>query len=136
MAAITRNSNADVSYDASMAQLSRILSGDYEAGEDIDPGAPCCIRSDGKVYMSDATANNANARVHGFSLRDYLTGETVTLLGPGVQFRYGTGMTPGDPVFVSTTPGALDTAAQVGSPNPVGWSPTATDVIFDALKLD
>lgn len=85
------------------------------AGEILGPAAPCYIKgSDGRVYLSNGTAVNESAKVHGWTIKDYLAGEPVTLAGRGIIFEYGTGMTPGATLYTATTAGRLDTAPTTG----------------------
>lgn len=111
MALVTRSTNASV--DPVTAQLDPQIP-DLIAGEDIDVAAPCYIKSDGLVYMSNGTAANAAAKVDGFAARTAKLGQPITLFGLGVRYRYATGLTPGATLFVGATAGRLDTAATTG----------------------
>lgn len=84
------------------------------AGQALLAGAPCHVESDGKVYMSNGTAANADAFVVGFTAKTYVVDEPVTLFGQGLVLEYGTGLTPGAKYFLGTTDGRLDTAATTG----------------------
>jgi hypothetical protein len=85
------------------------------AGEALLAAAPCYIKaSDGKVYMSNGTADNEAAELDGFTGKSYAAGEPVTLWGRGIIFEYGTGLTPGAVLYIGTTAGRLDTAATTG----------------------
>lgn len=104
------------------------------AGEALDAGAPCYIKAaDGKVYMSNGTAANEAAKVHGFTPRAATAGEPITLLGPGARFRYGTALTPGAPYYVAATAGRLDTAATTGGTVKVAFAVDTTDIVVAAL---
>lgn len=98
-----------------------------KAGEALGACDPCYIKSDGKVYKSDGTAANAAAKCHGFSGMAADAGQPVTLYD-GVDFRYGSGLTPGTPLFVSATAGALDDAATTGGTGLVGYVIDATRI--------
>lgn len=111
MALVTRDAAASV--DTSTALLDKQIP-DLLAGEDLDIAAPCYIKSDGLVYMSNGTAANAAAGVDGFAARTCKAGQPITLFGLGVRFRYSSGLTPGATLFVGTTKGRLDTAATTG----------------------
>ncbi len=87
------------------------------AGEDIDAVAPCYIKSDGLVYMSDGSASDAAAQVDGWSPRSAEEGEAVTLL-VDVDFDYDDDITPGAPYYVSTTTGRIGTTTSTGG---TGW---------------
>jgi hypothetical protein len=99
------------------------------AGAALDGGAPCRVAADGLVYMSDATAADALARVMGWTGKSYTAGEVVTLHGPGAIFEYGTGLTPGATLFVGATAGRLDDAATVGDAVGVAKVVTATHIV-------
>lgn len=134
MAAITRLATA--SPDTSNALVTPQAAG-LVAGADIDAGAPCYIAAaDGNVYMSNGSAANEAAKVHGFAYQSAKSGAAVTLALPGARFgQYAAGMTPGAAVYVGTTAGRLDTAATTGGTTKIGYAVTATDVIFTALAL-
>jgi len=115
--------------DASTAQYAPQLTGLY-AGEDLDVAAPCYVKaSDGKVYMSNATAADEAAKVMGFAPRAVKAGQPVTLFGEGVRFRYGSALTPGAILYVGTTKGRLDSAATVGDTIGTAFVVTSTDIV-------
>lgn len=99
------------------------------AGEDLLAAAPCRIHSDGKVYMSNGTAANAAASVHGWTGKSYKSGEPVTLWRAGVIFEYGSGLTPGATYYVGTTAGRLDDAATTGDATGVALAINSTHII-------
>lgn len=84
------------------------------AGEALLAAAPCHIESDGMVYMSNGTADNADAVVDGFTGKPYVAGEPVTLYGDGAIFEYAAGLTPGAKLYLGTTDGRLDTSTTTG----------------------
>jgi hypothetical protein len=86
------------------------LSDPLVAGEVLDPAAPCYIHTDNKVYMSTATADNAAAKVDGWTLQSRQIGDPVTLYFD-VNLYYGEGLIPGTRYFLSTTKGRIDTVA-------------------------
>lgn len=133
MSLVTRDSDASI--DASTAvHASQIPS--LVAGEALDPAAPCYIKeSDGKVYMSNATADNEAAQVDGFTAKSYASGAAnVTLFGPGTRFHYGASLTPGDLFYVGATKGRLDDAATTGDTRGVALVVSATDILFLRYK--
>lgn len=131
MALVTRA--ADASPDTSNALVTPQAAG-LVAGEDIDTAAPCYIKaSDGKVYMSNGTADDAAAKVHGFSYQACKAGAAVTLALPGARFRYGASLTPGAALYVAATKGRLDTAVTTGGKTPIAYAVNASDIIFTAL---
>ena len=91
------------------------------AGEDIDIGAPCYIKSsDGLIYMSNGTSANEAAEVVGFALRTATSTEPITLVGKGGVFHYSDKLlTAGDLYYIGTTKGRLDTASTTGDPTGV-----------------
>jgi hypothetical protein len=97
------------------------------AGEAIAAGDACYIKSDGKVWRSIGTAANAAAKVNGFAAMDCPSGEAVTLFYH-VCFRYGAGLTPGIPVYLSVTAGAIADAASTGGTAPIGFVVDATRI--------
>ena len=134
MALIARDARAHV--DTNTARFSPQLSGGLPglyAGENLDPVAPCYIKaSDGRVYMSNGTANDAAAKVDGFTPVGYLTGEPVTLYGPGARFGYGNGLTIGA-LYLGATPGQLDNASTIGGLVPIAKAISSTDIVVRAL---
>lgn len=100
------------------------------AGEDLDPAAPCYIKSsDGQVYMTNATATGAAAAVDGWTGKSYAEDEPVTLLGDGVIFEYAaSGLTPGAVLYAGATAGRLDTGATTGDTVGVAKCVTATHI--------
>jgi len=126
MALITRSANASI--DASTGMFAPQLTGLY-AGEDLDAAAPCYVKSDGKIYMSDGTAANAAAAVDGFAPRACKSGQPITLFGEGARFQYGTGLTPGATFYVGATKGRLDGTATTGDAAGIARVVTATDII-------
>lgn len=91
--------------------------GTLVAGEALLACAPCYIKaSDGKVYNADGTAANEKAVVAGWTAKAYASGAKVSLFGEGVLIHYSDGalVNPGSKLYLATTPGRLDTAAQTG----------------------
>lgn len=102
---------------------------DLVAGEALALAAPCYIKAaDGLVYQSNGTAATEPAKCDGFAARAVSIGQPVTLVGLGARFRYSTGMTPGQNLFISATAGALDTAATTGGVNVIARAINATDI--------
>jgi len=126
MALVTRSALAGL--DASTAQYAGQIP-DLLAGEDIDFAAPCYIKSsDGKAWMSNATAANEAAEIAGFAGRAAKSGQPVTLFGVGTRFRYGTGLTPGNVLYLGATAGRLDDGATTGDAFGCAQVLTATDI--------
>ncbi len=87
-------------------------------GENINPGTPCYIKSDGLVYMSGgsgvAAITDAGSNVHGWTPDRcfYAQGDSITLLD-GIDFGYSTGLTPGQSYYIdisTATKGLLNTS--------------------------
>lgn len=125
MALVTRSSTASV--DPVTAQLDKQLP-DLYAGEDIDVAAPCYIKSDGLVYMSNGTAANAAAACDGFAARTAKAGQPITLFGIQTRFQYGSGLTPGSKLYIGATAGRLDTAPTTGDATGVAKVVNDTDI--------
>ncbi len=131
MALLTRA--ADASVDASTAMFAPQVAG-LVAGEDIDACAPCYVKAaDGKVYMTNGTAANAAAKVDGWSAQAAKAGQGVTLLGPGMRIRYGSGLTIAALYYAAATAGRLDTAQTTGGQLPIAKAISATDIVLVAL---
>lgn len=125
MALVTR---ANASIDASTGMFAPQVAG-LLAGEAIDAVAPCYIKSsDGKVYMSNGTAADEAAEFVGFSAKAAASGAAVTLFGIGARFRYGTGLTPGNKLYIAATAGRLDDGATTGDAVGVAQVLTSTDI--------
>jgi hypothetical protein len=99
------------------------------AGEDIAAGDVCYIHSDGTVRRSNGTADNAAAVAVGIAPTKAQSGQAVTLYR-NVRFDYGSGLTPGAPLYVAATAGRLDTATTTGGLVPVAFCVTATRIHF------
>jgi len=126
MSLVTRDSAA--SMDLATGQIAPQVSG-LVAGEDLDVVAPCYIKSsDGKVYMSNATAANEAAEVIGFTARAVKSGQPVTLFGKGARFRYGSSLTAGAKLYVGATAGRLDDAPTTGDWEGVAEVVDSTDI--------
>ena len=133
MALVTRATSASV--DASTAMYAPQITG-LVAGEDLDVCAPCYIKtSDGKVYMSNGTANNEAAEFVGFCPRAVKSGQPVTLYGLGTRMRYGTGLTVGDVLYIGATAGRLDTGTTTGDTGGTAQVITATDIRVIRTKV-
>ena len=105
-----------------------------KAGEDLLACAPCHIESDGLIYMSNATADDADAAIHGWTTRQANAGEPVTLVGEGARFNYAAGLTPGAKLYLGATDGRLDAAATVGDTVGVAFAVTATDIVVHTFS--
>ncbi|MGB1301547.1 MAG: hypothetical protein ACPG5O_10060 [Pseudoalteromonas tetraodonis] len=130
MALVTRGTTASI--DAIQGQKAPYISA-LVAGEALDALAPCYVKSDGKVYMSNGTSNNAAAKCHGFTPTAYASGAPVSLYGPGTRAEYGSGLTPGAPLYVGATAGRLDASATTGGLVPVAIAVNAREIVITAL---
>ena len=94
----------------------------------IAAGDACYILSTGKVALATGAAANAAARVIGFAAAAAAAGEPVTLMD-NVDWYYGSGLTPGIPVYLSgSTAGGIDTATSTGGTAPIGYTLDATRI--------
>ena len=126
MTLITRSTTAGI--DISSAQFAPQIP-DLIAAEDLAIAAPCHIlAADGKVYLSTATAADADAALDGFAARAAKAGEPITLFGIGARFQYGSGLTPGATLYMGATDGRLDDAATTGDAAGVAKVINATDI--------
>jgi hypothetical protein len=99
-------------------------------GEAIAAGDACYIKSDGKIWRSiGTTLATAAARVHGYAPMDCPVGEVLTLYH-NVVFRYGAGLTPGAPYYLSLTVGAIGDAASTGGIGIIGFAIDATRIML------
>jgi hypothetical protein len=115
----------DSSTGAFAPQITGLMS-----GEALDVAAPCYLKtSDGKVWMSNGTAATEPAEIIGFTARAVSgADQPVTLYGKGTRFSYGTGLTPGNILYIGATAGRLDTAATTGDAVGVAQCITTTDI--------
>lgn len=90
-------------------------------GEDIAAGDACTIRTDGLVYRADGSSDAANAYVNGFAATTckFAQNDAVTLFD-GLDWVYGSAMTPGRAYLSASVPGGLDTAAPFANALPIG----------------
>jgi len=134
MALVTRAT--DCSLDISTAMYAAQVP-DLIAGEDLDPCAPCYIKtSDGKAYMCNGTANNEAAEFVGFTPASRKAGQPVTLFGFPARMRYAaSGLTVGDVLYIGATAGRLDTATTTGDTQGVVQVVSATDVRIVRTKV-
>lgn len=132
MADVTRT---NPSLDAATGQFADQISG-LVCGEDIAAGDACYIKgADGAIYKANGTAADEKAKCAGFAPKAAKSGEPLTLYGPGARFQYDSaaGLTPGKPLFISATAGALGDAATTGGTVPVAKAITTTDIVVIAL---
>lgn len=91
------------------------------AAEDLAACDACRFGTDGRVFRSIAAADDANAVVDGFVMKDATAGETVTLYS-NVNVGYGKGslVVPGTNYFLSAAQaGGLDTTAGFSGARPI-----------------
>ncbi len=97
------------------------------AGEAIPAGSLVYIKSDGKVWLADGSAADAEAAVAGMVLQAAALGEACSIYFD-VNVRYGAGMTPGAKLYLSATEGLIDDAATTGGTAPIGFVIDATRI--------
>jgi hypothetical protein len=120
---------ANVSVDTSTGQFAPQIP-DLVAGEALTAGACVYIKSDGKVWLADGSAADALAGFVGIVAKAYAVGRACTVFMVGTRMRYAAGMTPGTPLFLSATAGALADAATTGGVRPIARAITATDIMI------
>ena len=127
MTTVTRSLQADME-GTSAIYAPRIS--DLIAGEDLNKAAPCRIDpTDGMVYMSNASAADANATLDGFTPRPVKAGQPVTLFGVATRFRYSDGnLTPGQMLYLGTADGELDDAPTTGDADGVAKAINTSDI--------
>lgn len=86
------------------------------AGEALFCGAACRVHTDGKIYLADGSAADAESRFAGFALEAYAAGQHATIASaPVILGNYCvTAQAIGLRLFLSATDGRLDDAATVG----------------------
>jgi hypothetical protein len=97
------------------------------AGEAIAAGDLCYIKNDGKVWKANGTSANSAAKVRGMAMQAAAVGESCTLYH-GVTVRYGSGLTPGADLYLSTTAGLIVDGATTGGTAPIGFVVDATRI--------
>ncbi len=129
MALVSKSTKAQI--DVVSAQHAQQIAGNLYAGEALGTIAPCRIHTDGLVYMSNATAANAEAQIDGWTPRAYAVGEAVTLFGRGVRAKYSDGsLTPGQTLYIHTVDGQLNDTATTGDPTGVARAINTEDIRF------
>lgn len=111
---------------------------DLVAGDDLAIGACCYIDSAGLVQLCDATAADVKGSFHGCPGRTVLTGQPVTLFGPGTRFLYDSaaGLTKGAQLFLDVLgTGSLIDTAQTGDSTGVAVALNTTDIMITNYKL-
>ena len=122
---------SDAGLDATSGAVNPQLAGDYYAGEALFACAVVQLKSDGKIWLANGSAADANAMIVGMVPRDYQVGEPVTVFTAGAQFRYAaSGLVMGAKLYLGTTAGRLDTAATTGDlvTNGTAQAISATDI--------
>ena len=100
-----------------------------KAGEAIEAGDVCYIADDGTIMRSVGTADDAKAVAFGIAAGKTPAGEAVTLFR-NVSIHYGSGLTPGAPLYVGATAGRLDDGATTGGTAVVARVIDATRIQF------
>jgi len=105
------------------------------AGAAMGIGDAAFIDTDGLVYPTVGTAfavtgTYARGKFDGLVMTSKAVGEPVTLFGMGSRIgAYGSGLTPGKMLYVSTTSGALSDAPSQVNEVPVAKVISATDIL-------
>lgn len=128
MAQITRD---DVDFDLHSVRHAPQISG-LHAGEDgIKKGMPCRINSNGEIVRANGSADDVNAQVDGFALRDADQGQPLTLVGEGARIRYNKGgnLTPPNTLYLAATDGELDNTSTTGDTVGIARAISAEEII-------
>ena len=99
------------------------------AAADLAAGDVVYMTSTGMLAKANGTAANALALYVGIMPAAAKQGEKAVAYS-GVEFAYGSGLTPGTRVYVSATAGAIDDAATTGGTVPIGIVTTSTNIYF------
>ena len=83
------------------------------AAADLAAGDLVYLNSSGNLALADGTAADAKALAVGMVGKAAKSGQPATAFF-GVQFRYGSGLTPGARYYASATPGAIYDVATTG----------------------
>lgn len=115
MAVVARSARASMDATTGMIapQISGLIAGEASTG----PAFFYIKASDGKAYLTDATAADEKAQLAGFCPRAVNAGEPLTLFGLGTVIKYSDLLlTPGAKLFLDVTAnkGGLNTAATTG----------------------
>jgi|SRR5215218_3995490 len=99
------------------------------AGEALATGDFVYIKaSDGRVYKATGAAATEAARARGVVLQPAAAGQG-TSIHHGIVVRWGAGLTPGTPYYLSgTAPGLLADAASTGGTAPIAFAIDATRI--------
>lgn len=100
-----------------------------KAGAAIAVGQFCYIKAaDGLVYPASGAAATEVARARGVVLQAAQVGDGVTIMR-GVAVRWGAGLSPGAPYFLSgTNAGELVEAASTGGTTEIAYAIDATRI--------
>lgn len=134
MAAVAKSGVPSLSSIVGTPDNTHIVASGIKAATAIVAGDACYISSTGLATLSTGAAATAPAKVRGFAAMSASAGEAVTLL-TDVEFRYGTGLTPGTDLYLSAaTAGALSDVATTGGTAPIGFVVDATRVRLFASR--
>jgi hypothetical protein len=99
------------------------------AGEALGRGDFVYIKgSDGRVYKASGAAATEAALARGVILQPAVAGQGVSV-HHGVVVRWGAGLTPGVPYYISATvPGQLSNTATVGGTAPIAFAVDAVRI--------
>jgi hypothetical protein len=128
MSAVSKNGNPSLA--SVLPPANHKISGLY-VGADVNPGDACYVKSDGLIYPCLGTSGSAEADVWGYAPIGARAAQNdgLTLLH-GVNFAYGSGLTPGTKVYLSSTVrGGLDTSPPYAGALPVG-------AIIDTTRIE
>lgn len=125
MADVARRARPSV--DAATAMYAGQLSG-LVAGENIVAGDLTFIAAGTGRLMK--TTGAAGQIVAGIAPRDANTNEPLTVYNVGTRVGYGSGLTPGQKLYLSATAGRLGDAVVAVGDLPVAFAVNATDIFI------
>jgi hypothetical protein len=135
MADVTKRTSPAPQIDGFSAQHCDYLSDGLQAGVALVKGDACYIDANGRVQKAVSTVLFATGtsynvtKFDGLVNEDHISGSYgVTLYGAGAVFGYSSGMTVGQPLFVSSTAGALSNTVISLTDRPVAKAVSATDI--------
>ena len=137
MTDITRRSSPAPQVDGFSAQHSDYLSNGLQAGLVLTKGDACYLDANGRVQKAVSTvigitgSHLAESKFDGLVNENYTSGTYgVSLYGAGAIVGYGSGMTVGKFLYVSSNAGNLADAMPSAVDRPVAKVISATDILI------
>lgn len=122
------NQTGTISYSVAKYGFSQAC----EAGEALTAGFACVIKSDGKAYHAGTTVQTGTMQVgfDGFVMRDYASGDAVTLVGQGslIMLDGDATLNEGSDLYISATAGRVGDNKVAGVDLPVARVVTTSSI--------